>query len=662
MNWRNLVSKNMLRNLRRYLGYLLAATLAVTVFAMFTAFVDNPAVQHGHVTQTASELLVIFRVLVALFAIFFVFYFHAALIRARNKEFGLLLTLGVTPGQIGRLIFYESIVMGLVTLLIGIGLGILCSYFFQLAMVAILALPEALPFMVPLTTFTSTGIFFGIVFLLEACWIALRVTRRTPRVLLLGARVQQKPPRASWLLVLLGLLCIGAAYDMALQFSTSIIYTMFPIIGLTIIGTYLLFSQCSVMLLKRLRRPGIPGARLLIVARLAHRMRDYARMLTVVTVLNAVVLTGMGAVFGVLQVAELQQTLGDPFALQFSVNALHPSTLTPARIQQEIESQHFTLQTVIETPLVTGTGSAEGLTQPISLMALSSFTRLQQAELQAHPELGQYHQSSTNPLASDDQAYLYVPDAKQPPTFQQLQVTVGGSTLALRLVDEDNRGILNDWHGISEIGPSTNVVVVTDALYTRLASSVAPNRHWQVYSYVLPNWQQSASIVKVLRQQLPDDQQSLLTDTATSLGEIEQFLSVMLFGDFFISCLFFLAAGSALYFKLFNQQEEDRRQFRALERIGMQRREAGRLLSREFLLLFFLPVALGIIHSVVALLDLANLFHDPSAAMVIGKAFAPICLVYLACFAAYFWISRVNYLRRMRFYAAVKTGRSALVS
>ncbi len=80
----------------------------------------------------------------------------------------------------------------------------------------------------------------------------------------------------------------------------------------------------------------------------------------------------------------------------------------------------------------------------------------------------------------------------------------------------------------------------------------------------------------------------------------------------------------------------------------MQRREAGRLLSREFLLLFFLPVVLAIIHSTVALLDLSNLFKDPGATSAIGQSFAIICLIYLLCFAAYFWIARVNYLRRMQ--------------
>lgn len=647
MTWHNLVARNMQRNLRRYVSYLLAATLAVTVFAMFTNFVDNPAVQHTHISQTVGEMLSVFRVIVALFAIFFVFYFHAALIRARNKEFGLLLTLGVTPRQIGRLILYESLLMGLVALLAGTGLAIVGSYFFLLAMTAILSLPGSLPFALPVTTFTTTGIFFGIVFLLEASWIGLRVAWRAPRVLLLGARTHQQPPRASWLLALLGLLCIGAAYDMALQFSASLVRTMFPIIALSILGTYLLFSQCLVMLLKRLRRPGIAGIRLLIVARLSYRMRNYARMLTVVTVLNTVVLTGLGAVVGVLQLAEAEQALADPFALQYSVNAIHPAVLTPAQIQQEIANQRFTLQTVVVTPIIEGVASIGSQSAPVSVMSLADFARMQEAARQEHPEFEQY-QRDIKPLTGNDQAYVYVPDAKRPPTFRQIQLTVGSAASMLQVIHEDNTGVLNDWHGKSSSGPATFVVVVSNEVYTQLASVAMPADHWQVYSFVLPNWQQSAGIVAALRQKLPAEQQSLLTDTVTAINDFKQVLSVMLFGGCFVSGLFFLAAGSALYFKLFTQQEEDRRQFYALERIGLGRHEAGRLLSYEFLLLFFIPVALAIVHSVVALLNLANLLNDAAAAATIGKSLAPICAIYIACFAAYFWIARVTYLRGMR--------------
>lgn len=655
MSWHNLATKNMLRNLRRYLGYLLAATLAVTIFAMFTNFVDNPAVRNAPITAAASQLLVVFRVLVALFALFFVFYFHAALIRARNKEFGLLLTLGVTPRQIGRLIFYESLLIGLLALLMGIVLGISCSYFFQLAMLAILALPVALPFAIPSTTFLTTGSFFGIVFVLEAGWISQQVTQRTPRVLLLGARTQQEPPQTSWRSVLLGLFCIGAAYDMALQFSSSISFTMFPIIGLTIIGTYLLFSQCSVMLLNRLRQPTIPGMRLLLLARLSHRMHDYARMLTVVTVLNAVVLTGMGAIYGGLQVFEVQAVHQVPFSIQLLSNAAHPTMLTPAQVQQAIERQRFPLQTATYASFITGNVVQGQHTVPVSIMAFSSFVHLQEVERQAHPDFSE-NRFNAQALAGDSQGHIFTPDATYGFSFRQSQLVVGKSTVNLQL-DTNTTRVINLWFGLSDNDLTTNVLVVTDALYARLEHSAPLAQRWQVSSYVLPNWQQSAPVVNALRQHLPASQQTLLTDTVTNFNSGKQFISVMLFAAFFISCLFFLAAGSAIYFKLFTQQEEDRRQFHALERIGFQRREAARLLNREFLLLFFLPISLALVHSVVALLDLAQLmiYMSHSAlspklgiTTIIMQAFVPVSLLYLACFMAYFWISRVNYLRRMQ--------------
>ena len=656
MNWRNLVTKNMWRNLRRYLGYLLAATLSVAVFTMFTNFVDNPSVDKAQIASTARQLLVVFRVLVALFALFFVFYFHAALIRARNKEFGLLLTLGVTPQQVGRLIFYESLLIGLVALLVGIGLGVLCSYFFQLAMLALLALPATLPFAVPATTFFTTGLFFGIVFLLEASWISRQVTRSTPRVLLLGARTQQKPPRPSWGQVILGLLCLGAAYDMALQFSREIFSTMIPIIGLTIYGTYLLYSQCGVMLLKRLRQPGIPGMRLLLIARLSYRMRDYARMLTVVTVLNAVVLTGMGTIYGSLQVFEAQAIHLVPFSLQLSNNAVHPTTLTPAQVQQEIERQHMQVQAMVSTPLVTGNILMEGQLMPVSIIAYANFVHLQEIERKAHPNLFE-NQHNVRALTNDSRGHLAIPGGKDNFLLQSGQLSVGKSTIDLSF-DRSNVRVFNEVFAIADDSPPINVMVITDALYARLVNSASLDQRWQVSSYVLPDWQQSGPVVNALHQRLSGTQQLLLTDTVTNYINGKQFFSVMLFADFFISFLFFLAAGSAIYFKLFTQQEEDRRQFHALERIGFQRREATRLLNREFLLLFFLPILLALVHSVVALLDLANimviqlhsdsLFPNAGITVIVMQAFVPVALLYLASFAVYFWISRVSYLRRMQ--------------
>ena len=51
MNWRSLVAREYASQPAPLWSYLLAATLAVTVFAMFTDFVDNPAVKQSHISQ-----------------------------------------------------------------------------------------------------------------------------------------------------------------------------------------------------------------------------------------------------------------------------------------------------------------------------------------------------------------------------------------------------------------------------------------------------------------------------------------------------------------------------------------------------------------------------------------------------------------------------------
>ena len=646
MNWRNLALKNIRRTARRYLGYLLASALAVTVFCMFTIFVDNPAVQQGHLTQTAREVLSVSRIVVALFALFFVFSFHDSLMRLRNKEIGLLITVGMLPRQVGGLIFAESLCIGLIALVAGLVLGIGGSGLFLQAMETILALPGTLPFVIPASALWTTTLFFGIVFLVEASLISWRIVQRSPRLLILGARVQQTPPRPLRMLGVAALLCLVLAYGLALQLSTLTLLTMVPIIILTAIGTYFLLSQGFVFILNRLRRFGLHGIGLLITARFASRLRDNARMMTLVTLLNAAVITGMGAVFGVLVLVQVATPRFAPFALQMASNTAHPSAITATQLRHEIETQGLTIQKEVESPLLTGQIIGNGYSLPVSVLPFSAFQRLYEATLQAHPELYQ-HPSVIADLHAR-QAYVYPASSADK---QQVQLQVGIDLLSLSVQQSTIQAqVLNQLpEAVPEkAGIPQDLIIVADQVYAHLEGIAPPTDHWHLASFVISNWQQSGPVITRLQRSLPPTEQGLLTGTAISHVVLEQLLSVMLFAGFFISCLFFLAAGSSIYFKLFTQQEEDRRQFQALERIGLLKREAGWVLSIEFLLLFFLPVGLGIVHSAVALSDLVHLlapFGDASQA--VGPAFGIVCLLYVAFFLIYFFIARMHYLRRV---------------
>ena len=73
----------------------------------------------GYMPATARAILNGCEFIVMLFSLFFILYFHNALLRRRRKEFGLFLLLGMTPAQVGRLVFIESLWLGLMALVMG---------------------------------------------------------------------------------------------------------------------------------------------------------------------------------------------------------------------------------------------------------------------------------------------------------------------------------------------------------------------------------------------------------------------------------------------------------------------------------------------------------------------------------------------------------------
>ncbi|WP_165423223.1 ABC transporter permease [Ktedonosporobacter rubrisoli] len=652
MEWHSLIIKNIRRNLRRYLGYLLASTVAILCFCMFIIFAANPEVAHGKAPSSARVLFTISQGIIAIFALFFIFYFHAALIRLRNKEFGLLLTLGVTRRQLGLMIFYESLFIGVLALVAGIGLGILASIPFTQAVSALLELPRSISFNLQPAALLTTLLLFGTIFLLDALLISLRVSLRTPRMLLLGARERQRPPRASWWKVLFGLLSLAAAYSMATMFSNLLIFNALPIIALTIIGTYFLFSQIFVMLLNALRRRSLAGIRLLTVSRLAYRMSDYSRMITTVTTLSAIVLVGMASVFGVQQSMAASMLKLTPFSLEYISGPGQTFPLSAQQVRATLSKHHFTLQEELATPVLTGLLTHQAKELPVTVLSLSQYRHLRGSLLQLYPAWGDNLDQASS--LANGQAYFYAP-----PYVSDLSSVVDGKYITLKTdkllqsltIETGHAMVFNmDLPDLSSF-----LVVINDTTYAQMDKVVAPNLHKQIYSFAVQEWRQMRPAVDELRSSLTGQQQAQFSEIYTPYNANMQTFSLTLFATFFVSLLFFLAVGISLYFKLFTQQEEDRRQFRALERVGIQQKEGQSVLTLELLLLFFIPVLIAIIHAIFAMIDLAHQLELQGwDATPIWGAFAIVCACYLGCIALFFLAAHINYYRQLK--AAVAPG------
>lgn len=650
MTWRRIVFKNTLKTSGRYFGYLSSSSLAVLVYFMFASFTANPAVKSGYIPATAGGILTACQYVIVVFAIFFVLFFHSALLRLRSKEFGLFSVLGVTPAQIRSSVFMESVGFGAAALLIGGVLGALLTKLFLMAMASVMQLSQPIAFAIPRQAVINTLVIFGIVFLMDGIVSAIRVSRATAKHLLLGGRAKQKMPKFSPLLVIVGLLCIIASYLMAIYLSGQTIMIFLPTVALVTIGTYLLFSQVAVFFVQTIRRRSLTGTSMLIVGRLAHRLKDNARVLTVVTVLSAAVLSGMGAVVGFnsilvpnsLRTAPASAMLAEPAG---GTNA----DISPASLDKMFETAHLSHLTQVTTPVLVASGQMKDPTGSRNMrykaivVSESQFNRLREGLAQNDLAIKDYLPKA-QPIRTGHALFLVPYPLAFRGNIQGDATTVryGGGHLAQVVVDQtsDTR-VFNERS--DDVLPD-DVLVVSDADYKAWSKQAPESSKWAVHSWLTPDWAKMAHTADKFTT-ANSTAGRYVSFSVTAAQQSKQFLSVTIFAGFFVSLLFFIACGSAIYFRLQAQREEDTQQFYALQRLGMQRQELARVVTAELAILFFLPIVIAIVHSIFAMTDFSNLLHLYRMIGNVWLVFGGVAGLYVVCMIIYFVVARSHHTR-----------------
>ena len=218
-----LALRNMRRSLRDYAIYFVTLLIAVTVFYAFNSIGDQQvmhdiaASNHADIIEFTGYMMNIFSIVVALVLGFLVIYANQLLITRRKREFGIYLVLGMKPGQVSRILLYETVFIGLGSLVGGLGLGILISQLLSFATAALfgIAMPQY-QFSFSLGACIATLICFIAIFIVVAIFNVITV-RRCKLIDLIGAKAKRQKivirnPWACLVLFVISLVLIGLAY------------------------------------------------------------------------------------------------------------------------------------------------------------------------------------------------------------------------------------------------------------------------------------------------------------------------------------------------------------------------------------------------------------------------------------------------------------------
>ena len=285
----------MKQNRRLYLPYLLTCTGVTAVFYILMGLSVSSVLPQMSGGRSTALIMSLGSMVIAFFALIFLFYTHSFLIRRRSREFGLYNVLGMGKGNIARVLLWETLLSCGATTLIGLALGILLSKLAEAALLNLLHLQIAYTFTVSIPSLLLTlGLFAAIhaLIFLHSLWELHRVSAVA---LLRSESVGEKPPRARWALAVLGIALLGGAYWLAVSIREPLeaLTWFFVAVIMVIVGTYLLFIAGSVALCRMLQknpRYYYQPRHFVSVSSMAYRMKRNGAGLASICVLATMVL------------------------------------------------------------------------------------------------------------------------------------------------------------------------------------------------------------------------------------------------------------------------------------------------------------------------------------------------------------------------------------
>ena len=646
-----LAAGNIRKNRKIYYPYLLTAILTAMMLYVISSLSSNQSLGSGSLLIT----LQLGKLVTTLFAVIFLFYTNSFLMKRRKKEFGLLNILGMGKKHIGLVIFCETLILLLISLAVGIGLGILFDKLMFLLLMKLLGTGVSeLSFQILSGVIVSTALIISAVFLLILLNSIRQIQLANPIELLRGGEVGEREPKANWVLALLGLIFLGAGYYISIAVTDAVtsILLFFVAVVCVILGTYLLFTAGSVTLLKLLRKNkrfyyGKP-AHFINVSGMISRMKQNAVGLANMAILSTMVLVMIFSTFSLW--FGMDDTLRSHCPTQMVFEIVDFKSETPLNretvvncLNQAVREEKAAIADEMDYYTISFAGYKQGnvyLTNPdaenlsdlatdglsmLRLMAADDFARLtgEQADL-TEDEMWLVDGSFPH---SEDDMFLFDRHYRITRRFAADDVFIPSDSLYIYPVR---------WLIVKDRAVLDQIIQAQLTAYGRNASNPA------LCLFVNLTTSDNETIQRCFHhiiEKLLTEAEGTITfhrteNQVTLRQELSELYGGLMFVGLFLGSLFIMAMILIIYYKQISEGYEDRERFRIMRQVGLSKAEIRRCIHSQILMVFFLPLLTALIHTCFSFPSVTHMFaalsmqNIPLMLRCMGISFVVFALLY----------------------------------
>ena len=610
-----LAVQNIRNNKSTYIPYMITCIFCIAMIYMMGFLRDCPTLDQA--VRHAAEVRMILstgEVVVVIFCVIFLIYSNSFLMKRRQKEIGLYNILGLERNHIGIVLLLETIFTTILSLTGGIAIGILASKLSLLLLLRLLHIPAVLGFYISTKGIITCLLMFGAIFLLILLLNLRRIHLSRPVELLRGNNTGEREPKAKWLMALLGFICLGIGYYLAITTESPIkAITIFLLaVILVMAGTYLLFTAGSIVILKFLRRRKsfyYKTGNFISISGMLYRMKQNAVGLASICILSTGVLLmismtvsiyfGMNDIMvnrypydtdiSIIGVGEEEcQTAIETFEKAISDNKV-PVDKKAEEIYLTIISRIDHGQIQIAEP---GTLTESGSVLTLSLLRQSEYKKL----------------TGTDPVLQDGEILAWASKMTEKPDsltvndsvfsvkkwLENSPLTCGRDIVyrnAVFVVTDSDFGKFDKMR--TEMYKNTSATPAGQDLTVHLGLNITGSDETKI-AYGTP----VLDAIKALQDngQLSDNSWITSGIRAQEYDSYYADNGSLLFIGIFLGSLFLLGTAMIIYYKQISEGYEDQNRFEIMQKVGLSYREVKSSIRRQILMVFFLPLLMAMLH------------------------------------------------------------------
>lgn len=642
--------KNIKKSFKDYAIYFLTLVLGVAIFYVFNALDSQEALlklnnSQKEIIGLMNQFLGGVSVLVAVILGFLIIYASRFLIKRRKKEFGIYLTLGMSKRQVSKILLMETMIIGIISLIVGLGVGIIASQFMSIIVAKMFEVDMSkFEFVFSKDSAIKTILDYAIIYLIVMIFNIFAISKYKLIDLLnaskKGEKIKVRNLTLSIILFIISAVILGTAYYFAIYRLDSLnLFGTAIIMG--IIGTFILFFSLSGFILKLVKsnkKIYYKNLNIFTLRQIDSKVNTTVFSMSIICLLLFFTITIFSTAWSINTSLKKDLKYGTPVDVVFrKPNEENTPNIYSSLKKDKLNNfSEYTEGNIYDFDSIT----VEKLLEPVKKELEENPVLLRQSvpvmTVSEYNKFAKLYGYKT--ITLKDNEYVILADYKQMMNYQNKALEKG---VTINLNNKEYKSKYNhciEGHiNLSGNKSNTGIVIMPDNIDLSKASSST--------NYLAANYKgnKEKTEEKIMKNnyKLLNENKITFNTKADVYAASTGLSAIMVFVGLYLGIIFLISSAAILALKELSESSDNKEKYEMLRRIGVNDKSLDKALLYQIGIFFMFPLVIAIIHSIFGVISASKILESMSFEVNLSSIIMTAILL-ITIYGSYFLITYIT--------------------